>query len=88
MEVEWDEAKRQLVLAKHGLDFLRAGLVFLGPHVVLPARSDGELREIAVGPSEGKMIAVIYTRRGDKVRLITARRARDNECRAYRAVFG
>lgn len=88
MEFEWDEAKRQLVLAKHGLDFLRAGEVLLGRHIVLEGRHVDEIRQIAVGESQGKMIAVVFTRRADRVRLITARRARKDECRTYRAVFG
>ena len=86
MEFEWDEAKRQLVMAKHRLDFADALLVFRGPHVILEARSEAEAREIAVGLLGGRMVSIVFTRRGDKMRLITARRARENEQREYRAI--
>ncbi len=38
MELEWDEAKRLINLAKHRLDFLDAYIVFDAPHVETPAR--------------------------------------------------
>lgn len=88
MEIEWDETKRQLVLAKHGLDFRDVGKILDLPHVLLTARSDAETRLLAVGLVGDRMVAVVFTLRGDRVRLITARRARDNECRAYRQVHG
>jgi len=84
---EWDEAKRLATLQKHGIDLRRATRVFRGPHVVLEARSDAEPREIAVGYLDGIPIAVVFTRRGDKVRIVTARRARRNERERYQAVY-
>lgn len=88
MEFEWDEAKRHLVLAKHGLDFRDVGKVLDLPHVVLAAKSELEIRHLAIGLVGDRMVAVVFTIRGDRIRLITARRARDDECRAYRQVHG
>ena len=86
MEFEWDEKKRLVVLAKHRLDFADALLVFGGPHVILAARSEVEAREIAVGLLGERMVAIVFTRRGDRIRLITARGARENEQREYREI--
>jgi len=86
MEFEWDEAKRLAVLEKHGIDFAKAARVFLTDHVVLPARSEIEERFAAVGYLDGEWFTVIFTFRGEARRLITARKARENERRAYRSV--
>jgi hypothetical protein len=75
---ESDETKRLATLEKHGIDLRRATGVFAGPHVVLEARSDAEQPEIAVGYLDGVAIAVIFTHRGDRIRIVTARRARRN----------
>ena len=87
MEFEWDEAKRQAVLEKHGIDFVDLGRFFDGDVLYMAAASDVEPREKAVGWSGRAWIAVIFTRRSGRIRLITARRARENERRAYRSVF-
>ena len=86
MEFEWDEAKRLAVLEKHGIDFAKAARVFLTDHVVLPAHSEIEARFAAVGYLDGEWFTVIFTFRGEARRLITARKARENERRAYRSV--
>jgi uncharacterized protein len=87
MEFEWDEKKRVLVLEKHGVDFDDVAAIFSGLHLISAAKSDFEIREIAIGFVGNKLVAVVFTRRGESLRLITARRARENERRAYRAVY-
>ncbi len=89
MEFEWHEAKRLTNIEKHGIDFLDADLVFGGPHLLGPARTAGtEQRWIAVGMLDDVYAAVIFTRRGDTIRLISMRSARDAEKRRYQAVLG
>ena len=80
---EWDESKRLKVIEKHGIDLIRTALIFEVHHILVSAKSDVEQRYKAVGPLDGKLIAVIFTYRGDTIRLITARRARQDESRAY-----
>lgn len=87
MEFEWDEAKRLAVLEKHGIDFWRATAIWDVNHVIFDARHQGERRQMAVGFLDGWWIAVIFTWRGERLRLVTARRARENEKRAYRSVY-
>ena len=89
MDVEWDERKRLSNIAKHGIDFLDAAAILFAPHLSRAARDvEGEERCLAVGMMDGRIVAVIYTWRGeDRIRIISARRARDVERRHYQAVF-
>jgi uncharacterized protein len=84
---EWDESKRQTTIQKHDLDFADVIQIFLGPHLVLLGRSEVESRKRAIGPFGGKMICVVFTTRGDDIRVITARVARKNERQAYQAIY-
>ena len=85
MMFEWDLAKNAANITKHGIDFEDAIGVFEG--AVLEVRSDrgSEKRWKAVGEIEGVVIAVVFTWREDRRRIISARKARNNERRAYRA---
>lgn len=82
---EWDEHKRLSTLHKHGIDFIDAIEVFAEAHVVLQGKSEVEDRKIAIGRLGGISIAVVFTMRGDTIRIITARRARRNEREHYYA---
>lgn len=83
---EWDENKRIANIAKHGIDFEDALGVFFEPHLDEPLSYPHEARRKALGPIGGRLVAVIYTWRGTSIRIISARRARANEQRAYRAL--
>jgi uncharacterized protein len=79
---EWDDTKAATNLTNHGVSFERARLVFADPFVV--GRIDdreayGEDRFTMVGMVEGTLIFVVYTERGDRVRIITARQATRHE---------
>ena len=82
---EWDENKRLANIDKHGIDFADAVKIFDG---FITKKQDtradyGEERFIAVGLLNGIEIAVIHTIRGDKTRIISARRARREERAVY-----
>lgn len=83
LEFEWNDSKAEANLEKHGIDFEDAIGVFEGP--VLEVRSDqkGEIRWKAIGLVEGLEITVVYTLREGRRRIISARRAQQNERRAY-----
>ncbi|WP_370877194.1 BrnT family toxin [Kaistia dalseonensis] len=53
-------------------------------------RSDrnDERRWQRVGPYEGRLFSVVYTEVDNVIRIISARRARPGEERAYRSLFG
>ena len=80
---EWDDAKSEANRAKHGIDFIAAVRIFLGPVVVIPSGYVTEERYLAVGRLEGRFLTVVFTLRSDVVRVISARRSRDNERRTY-----
>jgi uncharacterized DUF497 family protein len=81
---EWDDQKRELNLAKHGIDFDSAIEVFYGPIILRRSDRNSEERWTALGCSGGRLILVVFTRRTDVIRIISARRARKNEESAYR----
>jgi uncharacterized protein len=78
---EWDDKKRTSNLEKHGIDFEDAIEVFYG--ISLIRHSNNEERWIAIGETEGRIITVVFTRRRDALRIISARRARKNEERQF-----
>lgn len=93
MQFEWDSDKNRANLAKHGIDFALAALVFADPHVTL--REDrideaGERRWHALGLAGGlePILLVVHVYRegsdGEEIiRIISARKALKSECRAY-----
>ena len=90
MDFEWDQRKRQANIEKHGIDFYRAKQIWDGEVLEIPSpRSDHrELRFIAYGLLEDKVIAVVYTWRSRKRRIISARRVRKHEETNYHSAFG
>ncbi|QWR78923.1 BrnT family toxin [Candidatus Magnetomonas plexicatena] len=81
---EWSEEKRLKVLKERKLDFIDAQLLFDGRSLnTVPSPRDTEERWLSVGEINGRLIAVVWTKRDDAIRIITMRRARDEERRAY-----
>jgi hypothetical protein len=81
---EWDDQKRELNLAKHGIDFDSVVEVFYGPIILRRSDRNNEERWTALGYSGNRLIVVVFTHRTDVIRIISARRARKNEEREYR----
>ena len=88
MDFEWSEAKRIAVLETRGLDFIDAEALFDGRAIYTVASPRfAEERWLSVGELNGRLVAVVWTQRGEAIRIIT-RRARDEEKERYRALFG
>ena len=88
MEFEWDEAKSEASYAERGFDFAYAVRVFIDPdRLVEPDdRFDyGEPRRRVLGRIEGRIFVVVYTPRGNRFRVISARKANPKEVRRYEA---
>ncbi len=84
MDFEFDPAKSASNLDKHGIDFNEIQTLWQDPFLLTaPARTSGEPRWIAVGRLYEKHWSVIYTIRGNSIRLISARRARTEEIKAH-----
>lgn len=87
MEFEWDETKNEANIAKHGIDFNDVGQVFKRAYRYETYSGSDSSRFVVVGETEGRIIAVVFTQRGETIRIISARRARDEEKRAYRQIY-
>ena len=83
MEFEWHDAKAEANLQAHGVSFDLAKTVFKDPFAVerLDDREDyGEERFVLIGMAEGNVVLfVAYTEREGRMRIISARRATQNE---------
>lgn len=86
MEFDWDPAKAVANLRKHKVPFLMACEVFKdGSRLERPDASSDyeEERWIVLGRVEHTILSVVFTERGERIRLISARRANRNEERTY-----
>jgi uncharacterized DUF497 family protein len=86
LEFEWDPAKDASNLVKHGITFADAARVFDDPHHLIGDSTKpeyGEIRRLAVGRVDNRFITVIFTEREEKLRIISARRTRQDERRQY-----
>ena len=85
MRVIYDPRKRDLILARRGLDFARANLAFDGFHLTRsdPAHSDMEERFITVGLLDGSVVIIVWTERDGTRRVITMWKANERERELY-----
>ncbi|HEY8580846.1 MAG TPA: BrnT family toxin [Beijerinckiaceae bacterium] len=86
MDFEWDEAKAASNVAKHEIGFDLALRLFLTPGFVefeVSREGDGERRWKLITLFLGRHTTVVFTRRGERIRIISARRANDKEIKAY-----
>jgi len=79
VKFEWDEAKNEINLRKHGLDFADGPEIFNGPMLVqLDTRQEyGEERWIGIGFIQNRVVVMVYTERdnGETIRIISLRKA-------------
>lgn len=87
MIYEWDPKKAKANLRKHGVSFEEAATVFLDPLAATypdPDQSDNETREITIGrTARHRVVFISHTRRGDRTRLISGRKATKRERKQY-----
>ncbi len=88
MPVVWDPRKARANLLKHGVRFADAEGVLFDPQAITIEEQavEGERRFVSIGlDPAGRVLVVVYTYRGDDVRLISARRATRKERHQYEA---
>jgi len=88
---EWDTNKEQSNIEKHGIDFETASFIFERQTTrQVDDRFDyGEVRYRSFGAVDDRVLAVIWTSRGENVRrIISARQAGRDERREYHAATG
>jgi uncharacterized protein len=86
MEAEWDPNKAAINLQKHGVHFADAEAVLFDPNALSfeDTVAQGEQRFIVIGMDHlWRLLVVVYTDRGNRVRLISARSATRSERRKY-----
>lgn len=85
--IEFDPVKNRLNRARHGIDLGDAEPVFFDPDAITIEDADhDEHRWVTVGADAfGRVLVVAYTWRGDRIRMISARRASPGERRQYEA---
>lgn len=84
MLFEYDPQKSSSNQEKHGIDFEEAQRIWDDPHLLeIAARTVEEPRWIVLGTYRSKVWACVITRRSDRVRIISVRRARDEEKALY-----
>lgn len=91
MQFEWDEAKAASNFEKHGVSFREVNSVFrdtLSRTFPDPFHSLEEERYITIGESaQATLLVIAHTDRGEKIRIISAREATDQERRFYEQGF-
>jgi uncharacterized DUF497 family protein len=85
VDFEFDTVKSAANAAKHGIDFVAAQAIWRDLNAVETGGVfyGDEERSRVIGDIDGKIWTAIVTRRGERIRLISVRRARDVETRAY-----
>lgn len=83
MEIEFDSAKDTSNIAKHGISLSRA-VDFEILAVLQDDREDyGETRYRAWGLIDGEYHAMVFTKRGETIRIISLRRAHEKEVKRH-----
>jgi uncharacterized protein len=84
MEFEFDPRKSAANKQKHGIDFVEAQLLWDDPDLIeIPACSMDEPRYLVVGRIGDVHWSGILAYRGERVRIISVRRARNEEIEIY-----
>nr|WP_298413157.1 BrnT family toxin [uncultured Halomonas sp.] len=83
-EFEFDEAKSQANLDKHGIDFVTAQELWKDPYLLeIRAKSEDEPRFVLIGKISEKHWSAVVTYRKGRIRLISVRRSRKKEVEFY-----
>jgi uncharacterized protein len=87
MQFEWDENKAESNWLKHNITFEEAVTVFADPYLLFTEdsqHSEQEERQWAMGEAEnGLMLVIVFTMRGEQIRIISARKATKTERKRY-----
>jgi len=85
VDYEWDPAKAAENYAKHGIRFADAVAVFEDPlALTIEDEDSAEERFVTLGTDLlTRVLVVVFTWRGDRIRIISARKATARERRQY-----
>ena len=80
---EWDPNKSESNIDKHGIDFVAVTRFEWDTAVVRPSDRRGEKRYVAYGYLDDRLHSLAFVMRGDRIRIISLRKADDREERYY-----
>lgn len=83
---EWDKDKARRNRSKHRVSFEEASTVFSDPFsrtIADPLHSEHEDRSVILGESHRRLLVVVFTERGENIRIISARTASRRERKDY-----
>ena len=84
---EWDPKKALLNLKRHGISFDEASTAFRDPlsqTIEDPLHSENEERFVLIGRTvQGRILVIVHTDRGERIRIISARLATKKERLRY-----
>jgi uncharacterized DUF497 family protein len=86
IEFEWDDVKAAQNVRDHGVTFAQATLAFRDPFAtewINLRKAYGEEQIILLGICGDQVLNVVYTNRGERIRIISARRATRHEQENY-----
>jgi uncharacterized DUF497 family protein len=85
MTYDWDPAKAITNLRKHSVDFADAATVFADDYALtIPDDYPDEERFVTIGMDAlGRILVVVFTWRGQRIRIISARKAESHERKQY-----
>jgi uncharacterized protein len=86
MDYEWDPAKAKANARKHGVDFADAAIALSDDSAVTIPDPDSEDEErfvsLGVDPND-RVLVTVFTHRGERIRIISSRKASKGERRQY-----
>ena len=85
MRFEFDPAKSRANKDKHGIDFIGAQVLWFGAFFEFVLKNTTESRSAVIGQIDGAFWTAIITYRGERIRIISVRRSRNEEKKAYEA---
>ncbi len=86
MDIVWESAKARSNYGRHGVRFSEVEQVFYDPSAltVEDTSASREQRFVTLGrDGQGRILVVVYTYRGETIRVISARRASPGEVKSY-----
>lgn len=83
MRILWDKDKARINEEKHGVTFEEAAEVLSGDYIEFESNANGEKRSRAVTRIRGEYLTVVYARRDETKRIISARHSSQKERYQY-----
>ena len=86
MRFEYDKNKSKMNKAIHGIDFEKAKELWTDSYrIQIPARWEDEPRFLLIARLDNEIWSAIYTKRQNRIRIISVRKSRDDEKKIYKS---